>query len=311
MTIGPRDRTALTTRRPPERRRPPPRSDPRSPSHRVEGADERRSSSSTGSSRCSSLLLRRNASNIGFCREATLSDRPAGQLGKRRWLGPFRNGGRACPQASRGTGVVHPRSRPPHDPGLARGVDHVPVPGNVSGRRRLAVPLANQSAGRTTRRIAFVALRRRARRRTERWTSSPEDSLGASGWPAKAIGGLPGPNVGSGARREPWLVLSPLFCAGARAGAGSVRAGSGLRQRPARASVGRWLWTRMLDACRCRGCEPGRMFRGFSWPARLARRALERLTQARLTGNIPIKWGPAGDVTGLARSPQRSRIARR
>ena len=41
MRIGPRDRTALTTRRSPERRRPLPRSDPRSPSHRVEVADER------------------------------------------------------------------------------------------------------------------------------------------------------------------------------------------------------------------------------------------------------------------------------
>ena len=260
--------------------------------------------------------VRRNASNIGFCREATLSDRPAGQLGKRRWLGPFRNGGRACPQIQPCVRrAVHPRSRPPHrSAGCPQARRSRARTGSTSSARRPALAIATRQSSRPGGRlcaIASVALRKRARRRTRSAGSSPEDSSGRVRVDSESDRGLPGPNVGSGARREPWLVSPPLFCAGARAGAGSVRAGSGLRQRPARASVGRWLWTRMLDACRCRGCEPGRTFRGFSWPARLARRALARLTQARLTGNIPIKWGPAGDVTGLARSPQRSRIARR
>lgn len=113
------------------------------------------------------------------------------------------------------------------------------------------------------------------------------------------------------ARRDPWLVLSPPLLRGSAGRGRSPGARSGLWQRPARASVGRWLWTRTLDVCPCRGCEPDRTSRGFSWPARLASRPVERLTQARLTGTIPIKWGPAGDVTGLARSPQRSRVARR
>lgn len=41
ITIGPRDRTELTTRRPPGRPRPPPRRDPQSPSHRAAAADDR------------------------------------------------------------------------------------------------------------------------------------------------------------------------------------------------------------------------------------------------------------------------------
>jgi hypothetical protein len=83
----------------------------------------------------------------------------------------------------------------------------------------------------------------------------------------------------------------------------SLRARSERWQRPSGGGDG----TRTSVGCPCRGCESDRTSRGFLWPARLAR-PLERLTQARLTGNIPIKWGRE---TGLARLSQRSRLADR
>ena len=139
MTIGPRDRTELTTRRPPGRRRLPPRSSPRSPSHHAEAAD--------GPAGVARLLAARGALHGCPVRASTRfkyrplrggksPDRRARQLDNRRWL------------RLSGTEVLHDHRSTRADSlpcvcdhGLRLDprpvlelVDHVPVPGQRQAR---------------------------------------------------------------------------------------------------------------------------------------------------------------------------------
>ena len=106
MTIGPRDRTVLTTRQPPERRRPPPRSGPRSPSHHGEVGDERGAATPRRAAR--------DALHGCLVRASTrLKYRPlpGGRSvislpgsSTRRWLGLFQDRGPARPRMPRRAG---------------------------------------------------------------------------------------------------------------------------------------------------------------------------------------------------------------